>query len=215
MADTAAAPRTKRLSGRDRRAQILVAARRVFTQSGFAGGRIKAISEEAGVNEALLYRHFDSKEALFEAAIVEPLEESVDRVLALGRQAEQSAGSPASFRELVGRLIEEMLTGVMEIAPLLGVVLFGDEQRGAAFYRERFAPGLDRLVAGLTYYQRSHGEQDRYDARLLVELSVGATLLLSLDQRFGRRAGESPAVVAQQLADHLLLITAAPRTANR
>lgn len=205
MSDVAA-PRAKRLAASDRRAQILEAARRVFTQSGFAGARIKTISEEAGVNEALLYRHFASKEELFEAAIVEPLQDSVERLLAIGQRADEHMGSQESRRAYVAQLMEEMLSGIMEIAPLMGVVLFSDEERGAAFYREHFAPALGRLTDGLAAYQSAHGESG-YSPRLVVELSVGATLLLSLDKRFGERAKVSSAEIAQQLADHLVRLT--------
>jgi AcrR family transcriptional regulator len=206
MSDVAA-PRAKRLAASDRRAQILEAARRVFTRSGFAGSRIKTISEEAGVNEALLYRHFASKEELFEAAIVEPLQESVERLLAIGRSAGEHMDSEESRRAYVAQLMEEMLSGVMEIAPLMGVVLFSDEERGASFYREHFAPALGRLTDGLAAYQAAHADPQSYDPRLVIELSVGATLLLSLDKRFGERAAASNAEIAQQLADHLVRLT--------
>jgi AcrR family transcriptional regulator len=213
----ASVKRPKRLSAADRRAHILVAARRVFTRSGFAGARIKTISEEARVNEALLYRHFASKEELFEAAIVEPLQESVDRLLAIGRSADEHMGSEEARRGYVAQLMEEMLEGVMEIAPLIGVVLFSDEERGATFYREHFAPALRRLTEGLTTYQTAHTDPavPDYDPRLVVELSVGAALLLSLDRRFGDRTESSSAEIAQQLADHLLRITDPPAPGPR
>lgn len=47
-------------------AQILEAAGRVFTRSGFAGARMDDIAEEAGINRALLHYYFRSKEKMFE-----------------------------------------------------------------------------------------------------------------------------------------------------
>lgn len=53
----------------DARTRILDAAERAFAQHGLAGARVAAIAEEAGVNKAMLYYYFDSKEAL-QAAVV-------------------------------------------------------------------------------------------------------------------------------------------------
>jgi AcrR family transcriptional regulator len=57
----------RRLSGEARRESILRAARRVFAEHGFRGTTTKALAEAAGVSEALLFKHFPSKEAIFDA----------------------------------------------------------------------------------------------------------------------------------------------------
>lgn len=49
--------------------RILHAAIEEFVEHGLAGARVDRIAERAGVNKALLYRHFGSKEALFDAAV--------------------------------------------------------------------------------------------------------------------------------------------------
>ena len=64
----------KRLERSKRRQIILDAARQAFLASGYSGARTRDIAERAGVTEALLYRHFASKEELFEEAIVAPLD---------------------------------------------------------------------------------------------------------------------------------------------
>jgi AcrR family transcriptional regulator len=56
---------TVRLSARDRRRQILEVASGIFARKGYDGTTTREIAEEAGVNEALLFRHFASKEALY------------------------------------------------------------------------------------------------------------------------------------------------------
>ena len=47
------------------RARILDAAVREFSENGLAGARTEQIAEAAGVNKALLYYYFKSKEALY------------------------------------------------------------------------------------------------------------------------------------------------------
>ncbi|MGO9339365.1 MAG: TetR/AcrR family transcriptional regulator [Terracidiphilus sp.] len=51
------------------RARILDAATREFSANGLAGARTERIAEAAGVNKALLYYYFRSKDALYAAAL--------------------------------------------------------------------------------------------------------------------------------------------------
>jgi TetR/AcrR family transcriptional regulator len=53
----------------DTRARILEAALREFSALGMAGARMDQIAAAAGVNKALLYYHFESKENLYIAAV--------------------------------------------------------------------------------------------------------------------------------------------------
>ena len=65
------------------RARILDAALREFSALGFAGARMDQIAASAGVNKALLYYHFDSKENLYVAAVEMISAKIRDRSLAL------------------------------------------------------------------------------------------------------------------------------------
>lgn len=56
----------------DNRQAILDAATQEFAEKSFAGARVHAISAEAGVNIALLYYYFDTKEEIY-AAVLEQL----------------------------------------------------------------------------------------------------------------------------------------------
>jgi len=63
---------------------ILKAAEQIYAEHGLAGARIDAIAAAAGVNKALLYYYFRSKEGLYEAVIGSQLREfgrQVERVL--------------------------------------------------------------------------------------------------------------------------------------
>src|SRR5580693_9931430 len=51
------------------RSRILDAALTEFAANGLAGARTEAIASAAGVNKALLYYYFDSKEKLYVAAL--------------------------------------------------------------------------------------------------------------------------------------------------
>jgi AcrR family transcriptional regulator len=63
-------PQTKpalRISGEERRAAIVRAARNVFVEKGFHATTTRELAKAAGVSEALLFKHFPSKEALYVA----------------------------------------------------------------------------------------------------------------------------------------------------
>lgn len=59
-------PPTSRLSSEDRRVQILEAAIPVFAEKGFQATTTRDLAKAAEISEALLYKHFPSKEALFD-----------------------------------------------------------------------------------------------------------------------------------------------------
>ncbi|MDZ4695927.1 MAG: helix-turn-helix domain-containing protein [Deltaproteobacteria bacterium] len=65
-----------RMDAAERRTAIVQAAMPLFARQGLSGVTTREIASAAGVSEALLYRHFDSKEALFEASQSICLEES-------------------------------------------------------------------------------------------------------------------------------------------
>jgi len=75
------APRSRTLSRNERagnaasRTAILAAAEREFARSGLAGARTDAIATAAGVNKALLYYYFKSKQDLYEAVLADQFQE--------------------------------------------------------------------------------------------------------------------------------------------
>jgi AcrR family transcriptional regulator len=58
-----------KLSGEERRAAIVQAVRRVFADKGFHGTTTRELAQAAGVSEALLFKHFPNKEALYSAML--------------------------------------------------------------------------------------------------------------------------------------------------
>jgi AcrR family transcriptional regulator len=58
---------TTKLSSEERRAAIVKAVRRAFAEKGFHGTTTRELARAAGVSEALLFKHFPNKEALYTA----------------------------------------------------------------------------------------------------------------------------------------------------
>jgi AcrR family transcriptional regulator len=70
----------KAVSERSNRDGILSAAASEFARKGFAGARVHAIAAEAGVNIALLYYYFDTKEELYTAVLEQLFADWAERV---------------------------------------------------------------------------------------------------------------------------------------
>src|SRR5258706_13542083 len=68
MAEDRSEP-VRRLPRAQRREQILAAATKAFARNGFAATGLDDIAAEAGITKVLLYRHFDSKTDLYQAAL--------------------------------------------------------------------------------------------------------------------------------------------------
>jgi AcrR family transcriptional regulator len=59
----------RRLPRAQRREQILLAATEAFARSGFAATSLDDVAREAGVTRMVVYTHFESKTALYQAAL--------------------------------------------------------------------------------------------------------------------------------------------------
>lgn len=61
--------RPRKAEAGDTKEALLRAAVGLFARHGFAGTSIRAIAREVGLSESVLYAHFDSKQAVFDAAL--------------------------------------------------------------------------------------------------------------------------------------------------
>ena len=101
----------KRVRADERRAAILRAALPVFAEKGYAAATTRELAAAADVSEALLFRHFPSKEALY-AATGEAFRASREAHPALGR----ILALPAGTAKLV-RTVSYLVTFMAEAEP--------------------------------------------------------------------------------------------------
>jgi len=199
-----AEPPRVRLTASERREGILAAARDVFLRRSAGGARIREISQVAGVNEALLYRHFESKEQLFQAAIVQPLDETIEKLLQQGPEAGPEVwSSPQRRVEQVTAVIDTLLDGVLDIAPLLSVVLSGEAEDAEDTYRTRIVPAIETLSDAVESVRR-HWGYPGVDARLVVISALGVCMMLALDDRFGGSFLDDRERVVGEIACHII-----------
>ena len=180
--ETAAETRLTPPAQLDRRRHIAEAARGIFASHGLAGAKTRQIAEAAGVTETILYRHFDSKEEIFEEAILVPVEELAADLLRL--TSEFSKISPRRRFQLSEEFHLEILHVLREITPLLGVALFSDREAGRRFYAERLVPVWEKAIEA-TRQAMPAKQRRRIEPQELFFAMLGIHLGLSINAHFG------------------------------
>ena len=83
-----------------RRQLILSAAKRCFARNGFAGTTTRSVAQAAAISEALLFKHFPSKAALYTEILTEECHADPDMAHLLGQEP-----STATLVELVRGMV--------------------------------------------------------------------------------------------------------------
>jgi AcrR family transcriptional regulator len=125
-------PKQRRERGEVRRL-LLAAAQASFATRGYSGTTTRDIAESAGVSEALIFRHFESKRKLFEEAILDPFNEFVAEYVEAWRA---QLGSPLPTSALIRQFVEGLYQLLREHRGLIMVLAAAD-----AFERETLVDG--------------------------------------------------------------------------
>jgi AcrR family transcriptional regulator len=71
-----------RMSGKERREQLLDVGRTLFADKGFDGTSVEEIAEKAGVSKPVVYEHFGGKEGLYAVVVDREVRRLLDRITA-------------------------------------------------------------------------------------------------------------------------------------
>ena len=93
-----------RFTAQDRRQQIMQVAMDLFARQGFKGTTTRQIADQAGVNEAIVFRHFPRKEGLYWSVI-----ESKCRLGERRRRLEHQLQQGGDDRHILTDIAEEIL----------------------------------------------------------------------------------------------------------
>jgi TetR/AcrR family transcriptional regulator len=118
------------------RAAILSAAERIFAERGLAGARTDAIAADAGVNKALLYYYFKSKDELYEAVIEDHFRE-------FNRKALEVLSAPGSARAVLLRYVSlhfDFISARHRYASLFQQFMAAGGKMPKRFVRKYFMP---------------------------------------------------------------------------
>ena len=141
------------------RGAILEAAERIFAEEGLEGARTDAIAAAAGVNKALLYYYFRSKDDLYRAVLETYLAD-------FNRQALAVLSSRGSARSLLLRYINlhfDFIGAHRHHGPLFQRMLMTDQRSLARMAQQYFLPRSEALLKVIERGMHS-GEFRRMDS---------------------------------------------------
>lgn len=125
----------KRISGTERKALILEAARVVFSQYGFEAAKTQDIAKAAKVSEALVYRHFPSKLALYRAILRHSIREQDENYRVMSVTSTDAAGIVKTLKTYFTLMSAPEHSDIQSRFRLLLSSLSGDGTYAALIYR--------------------------------------------------------------------------------
>jgi AcrR family transcriptional regulator len=135
----------QRMPAPQRRDSILQAAQALFAEKGFHGVSIDEIAREVDVSPAILYRHFESKQQLYET-ILEQMsgkrESYVDTVV----------NSSTSFEDVLIGMTQVYIKSVADNPDMLRIELqslLDGSSASSAFFKNRWKSFTDYIEFGL------------------------------------------------------------------
>ena len=181
---------------KDTRERILAAALEMFSQNGFAGTNIRELSASLGMGKSSLYRHFESKEAIWNALL--------DEMIAYYGE---HFGSPEHLPPVPDSL-EELVQMTMRMADftihdekivmtrkLLSIEQYRDE-RAKVLATKHFLTGLTDMFTQLFSAMMDRGLLRRDDANMLAfAYTAPISALIHLCDREPERTAEAMAQI--------------------
>lgn len=140
---------TKRLSAEERRISIIDVAKHLFARKGFHGVSIDEIVREVGVSPAILYRHFESKDRLYQAVLQEfsaTRESYIDAVIA----------DDISFEQVLRAMTSVFIASIMNHPDMLKMEMHSQLEGSDAsqeFFLNRWKSFTDYIEFNLTELQ--------------------------------------------------------------
>lgn len=154
-----------RMTAGDRRQQILDVAVELFSQKGFRGTTTREIAQAAGVNEAIIFRHFATKSDLYNAIMdqkasspnVKAMQEKVNQAMEAGddRQVfETLAFHMLEFHDHDDNAMRLLLHSALEGHELAEMIfrnhILRTHRQMAEYVRKRIDDGVFRQVDPMT-----------------------------------------------------------------
>ncbi|MBA3805629.1 MAG: TetR/AcrR family transcriptional regulator [Acidobacteria bacterium] len=166
-----------RMAGEERRLQILLVAISLFAQKGFRGTTTKEIAQAAGVSEAMVFRHFATKDELYSAILDHKACAGGDLDFCEGESV-ADAISRKDDRAVFERLAYEVLEHHEHDTEFLRLLMFAaleGHELAQMFWERNVLQVYEFLSAYLRERQRE-GALREVDPRIIVRAFVGMVM---------------------------------------
>ncbi|MGH9037909.1 MAG: TetR/AcrR family transcriptional regulator [Acidimicrobiia bacterium] len=170
-----------RRSSAEVRRLLLEAAQELFAAKGYAATTTREIAERAGVSETLLFRHFSSKQRLFDRAILRPFQDFVAEFVEQWEAHDPGEQTPEElFRYFVGGFYDLLQENRELTLALAAASLFEGDANG--MFGSRNSPLSELLkrvddVAEAESAIRGYAYDPPVAVRLVVGMILSVTLL--------------------------------------
>lgn len=163
-----------KVSSQDRRRQLLRVAMDLFSKHGFAGTKTRDIAAAAGISEAILFRHFSSKEDLYQAILATQDDDGTAQWFGQMRILAKARDDEAFFRCLILQIFKSFHTEptfhrMMMYASLEGHVL-------ADLFHDRWGSKTFRFLRTYVAARQKEGAFRLCDPGAAVLFAVSAPL---------------------------------------
>lgn len=173
-------PPIGRMAGEERRLQILRVAMRLFSHRGFRGTTTKEIAKAAGVSEAMVFRHFATKQDLYTAILDY-------KACASGMQSPREMVAEAISRKDDRAVFEGLANGLMchhqndtEFLRLLTHSALEEHQLANMFW-ETTVLEMYNFLGGYIRERQRDGAFRQMDTAIVVRCFVGMVIHHSLN----------------------------------
>ncbi len=174
-------PDAARLSRAERKRQLLAQAKQLFATLGYHATTTEKIAAAAGVTEPILYRHFDSKKALF----MEVLEEVRAATLRAWQAETAGVGDPlAKLHAIADSYLGSTRRHAVEFRILHRALVETEDEEVVALLRSFYLDSEALLARVIAEGQQSGVFRRSLDPRVgaweLIRTALGYTLTLPL-----------------------------------
>ncbi len=189
-----------RIPSSDRREQILDVAMTLFARQGFEGTTTREIAEMAKVNEAIIFRHFPTKEDLYWAIIERKIQTSGRRAM----MQELLAAGGSDF-DIFSAIAERILRRTERDAEITRLLLFTALERhelSEEFFRKHVA-GQFELLSDYIRRRIAAGAFRDVDPELAARSFLGMLIYhYQVEELFGgHRRKHDPAAAGRMMAE--------------
>lgn len=197
-------PQTCRMAAPDRRSQLINIALNVFSQKGFNGTTTKEIAAAAGVTEAIIFRHFPTKQALYQAVLESEMGcPGFQKWMADAKSCMDREDDEGLFRLIATAMVEVYRSDARLERVLLFAALEGNEQ-GLAHFRSFSSPIGEILRDYIVKRQSAGALANLSPGAILLAISGMAQRYAMLTQMFGCHVDFSDREVADQFTQILM-----------
>src|ERR1017187_3144659 len=192
---------TPRLHASDRRLQLIETALDFFSRKGFSGTTTKEIAAAAGVTEAIIFRHFPTKQDLYNAVLDQHHEScQLGECIAQWKSCMDRNDDAGLIRAIVERVIEGFRKDLRVHRVLMFAALEGHET--ALEYNRQFSLPILDLLWQYVARRQSEGALRGTDPGAIIAAAYGmAAQFATMTQLYGFRTTTTDSQITDRFVD--------------